>query len=337
MGFLLGFLFIAPFVFLYFLIIKGVDRYEPEPFWLLTVAFFWGAMGSTLFAIIGNEVGQAALGAALGAGNPMVDASTATFVAPVVEESTKGFGLLLLWAASAFWLKELDGPLDGAIYGGVIGLGFTLTEDILYTSSALAQGGGAAFGFTFVLRTIFGGLGHATFTAMTGIGIGVAIESRNPLLKLIAPIGGWMSGVGLHFLHNFLVTFYGGAGLFMKFAVFWSFDVAFFIVLFVLVWRDRTIVLRQLAGEVGQLLHPAEYKLTTSSNMFIPFWNWSKLRVSARGYGLARKKQLALIDLAFVKARRERGEGGSILDGREQKLRYEVAVANQQGVFIGAR
>ena len=35
----------------------------------------------------------------------------------------------------------------------------------------------------------------------------MAAETRNPALKLLAPIAGWMSAVGLHFLHNFLVTF----------------------------------------------------------------------------------------------------------------------------------
>ena len=38
-----------------------------------------------------------------------VQMSTASFVAPVVEESTKGFGLLILWVVSALWLKEVDG------------------------------------------------------------------------------------------------------------------------------------------------------------------------------------------------------------------------------------
>ena len=53
-------------VFIYFLIIKGVDRYEPEPWWLLTMAFFWGAVGATFFAIIGNEIGMGAVSAGLG-------------------------------------------------------------------------------------------------------------------------------------------------------------------------------------------------------------------------------------------------------------------------------
>jgi RsiW-degrading membrane proteinase PrsW (M82 family) len=43
----LAFLVIAPTVFVYFLIIKGMDRYEPEPIWLLSAVFFWGAVVAT--------------------------------------------------------------------------------------------------------------------------------------------------------------------------------------------------------------------------------------------------------------------------------------------------
>ena len=45
---------IAPTVFVYFLVIKGTDRFEPEPFWLLTLTFLWGAIVATLMAIIGK-------------------------------------------------------------------------------------------------------------------------------------------------------------------------------------------------------------------------------------------------------------------------------------------
>ncbi len=335
LGLIFGFLFIAPLVFIYFLIIKGVDRYEPEPFWLLSVAFFWGCMFATFFAIIGNGIGQGAMGILMGGDAKLVDASTATFVAPLVEESSKGMGLLLLWGLSALWLKEIDGALDGAIYGGVIGLGFTLTEDMLYVSSSAAQGGAAAFVVVLIMRTVMGGLGHASFTAMTGLGVGVANETRNPLIKIIAPIGGWMCAVGLHFLHNALLSFLGGAGLILKFMVFWTFDILFFVMLYILVARDRSIVLRGLADEVGKMLHPKEYQRTTDWKMFIPLWNVFSLQKSPQGYGSARRKQLDLVELAFLKNRRSRGESGQSLDDREQKLRTAIATANQQGIFVG--
>lgn len=332
---------IAPTVFVYFLVIKGTDRYEPEPFWVLTLAFLWGAVVATLTAMVGNAIGGGAISAALGPGatDGLVRASTASFVAPIVEETTKGIGLLLLWMASALWLRELDGAFDGAIYGGVIGLGFTMTEDVLYVANAGAQGGLGAFAGLFILRTVLAGLSHASFTAMTGLGVGIAAESSNALIKVIAPVGGWLAAVGLHFIHNFLVTFLfgGGAGLGAKLLVFWLFDALFFILVIVLAVRDRAIVLSGLVDEAGRLLHPKELARTTSYWMLVPFWNFFSLSASPSGYRASRKKQLDLVELAFLKHRRRRGENGPAIDRAEQELRTRIAQANHAGVFVGAR
>jgi hypothetical protein len=71
--------------------------------------------------------------------------------------------------------------------------------------------------------------------------------------------------------------------------------------------------------------------------MLFPLWNFFSLMNSPKGYGEARKKQLALVELSFLKHRRRRGERGAELDVREQELRQRIHVANQAGVFIGAR
>jgi RsiW-degrading membrane proteinase PrsW (M82 family) len=202
---------------------------------------------------------------------------------------------------------------------------------------ATSQAGLAGFGLVFILRTIMGGLGHASFTAMTGIGVGVAAESRSMFVKLVAPVGGWSAAVGLHFLHNFLVSFLGGGGVILKFLVFWTFAIVFFVLLYVLAFRDRAIVLRGLVDEVGKSLHPKEFKLTTSSGNLVPFYNLFTVMGSPGGYFAARKKQLALAELAFVKHRRRRGEAGAGLDSREASLRRTIDDANQRGVFIGKR
>ncbi|MGC4088269.1 MAG: PrsW family intramembrane metalloprotease [Polyangiaceae bacterium] len=341
MVWLFALLVIAPTVFGYFIVVKSTDRFEPEPFWLLAAAFLWGAVVATLLALIGNALGEGALSAALGAGvtDELVQRSTASFVAPFVEETTKGTGLLLLWMVSAFFLRELDGALDGAIYGGVIGLGFTLTEDVLYVSRAGEQGGFGAFFTVFVLRTLFSGLGHASFTAMTGLGVGIAAEAARGPLKLLAPIGGWMAAVGLHMVHNFLVTFLyrDGSGLGLKLAVFWLFDALFFVVILVLAVRDRAIVLRGLTDEAGRLLHPKELSRTTSYWMLVPLWNFMALNGSPGGYQRSRRKQLDLIELAFLKQRRRRGENDAALETVERGLRERIWLANQAGVFIGPR
>lgn len=340
-AFFLAVFLVSCCVFVYGLIIKAVDQYEPEPWWLLMMCFFWGALGATFISLILNTIGGGVIASAMGVRTAedarLASGATASFLAPFVEESAKGCFLLVLWAASAFWLRELDGALDGAIYGGVIGLGFTLTEDVLYIMRATSEGGLAAFGLLFFIRTILGGLGHATFTAMTGLGVGIAAESRSIPVKVIAPVGGWVAAMGLHFLHNFLVSFFGCAGVLSKFAVFFTFDAAFIVLLIVLGYRDRSIVIRNLVDEVGVMLHPKEFKLTTTAWQLLPLYGVFTLMGSPGGYRASRKKKLALAELAFLKHRRRRGEAGSGMDRDEQELRGSIQNLNNQGVFIGKR
>jgi hypothetical protein len=56
------------------------------------------------------------------------------------------------------------------------------------------------------------------------------------------------------------------------------------------------------------------------------------------GWGMfraRRKKQLALVEVAFIKNRRRRGETGRDLDRKEARLRQEIVLANRAGVWIG--
>jgi hypothetical protein len=112
-------------------------------------------------------------------------------------------------------------------------------------------------------------------------------------------------------------------------------DLLFFILVGALVARDRAIVLRELTGEVGTLLHPRELELVTSY-VTIGWRNWVAL--FAQGWGTfraRRRKQLALVEVAFIKNRRRRGEAGAQLDRKEARLRQEIVLANRDGVWIG--
>ncbi len=336
-GLLVGALLVSPCVLVYFLFIRGVDRYEPEPLWLLLLTFAWGAFGASVMSMVGDAVGAGALAVALdlGQGDPMLEASTATFVAPVVEETTKGLALLLLLLAAAAGFRELDGPLDGAIYGGMVGLGFTLAEDTLYLGRAMADGGLGALGATFVFRTVLAGLGHASFTAVLGLGVGAAATVRPVVLKLALPLAGWVGAVGLHFVHNLLVTFLlaEGLGFVAKLLLFWLFDLLFFVLVVALVARDRAIVRTGLAEEIGRLLDQPELERTTSWWMLVPLWNFFSLSQSRSGYAPSRRKQLDLVELAFLKHRRARGEAG--LEPAEQALRQRIWDARRAGVVLG--
>lgn len=335
-GIILGCVFVTPIVLMYLFFIRWVDRFEPEPWWLVLAAFVWGACFATVGGGISSSIAQTVAGAVFETSPGELDVVGATVFAPIFEETFKGVGVSLIALVSALGLRELDGPLDGAIYGGVVGLGFTLTEDILYVASQYASSGAVGFVLLLFLRTVLLGLSHCTFTACTGLGFGIATEARSWPMKVGAPIAGFGAAVAMHAMHNFLPTFFGGEGLVLMLGISWVIDLLFFLLLALLVARDRAVVVRELFGEVGYLLHPRELQLV-SSYFALGFKNWAVL--FSRGYDAfraRRQKQLLLVELAFVKSRRRRGEHGFDLDRKEASLRRDIVTANQRGVWIGS-
>lgn len=335
-GLILGLICVTPLVLTYLFFIRWADRFEPEPWWLIIAAFVWGAIFATLGGGISSSIAQGITSAIFDASPKDMDVIGATVFAPIFEETFKGIGVALIALISALGLRELDGPLDGAIYGGVVGLGFTLTEDILYVANQFATNGLGGFVILLFLRTVLLGLSHCTFTACTGLGFGIATESRSWFIKIGAPIFGFGCAMAMHAMHNFLPTVFGNEGLILMLLISWAIDLMFFVLLALLVVRDRTIVIRELFGEVGNLLQPRELQLVSSyfalgaKNMGVLFSRgWS-------AFSERRKKQLQLVELAFIKSRRRRGEHGPDLDRKEAELRRLIALANQRGVWIGS-
>ena len=192
---------------LYILPLMGLDRYDPEPFWLLAFAFAWGAIVAVLVSLFINSAFGIVV--AIGTGSPgIASIMSAVISAPVVEEGSKGIGLLVLLI---FFRRYFDDILDGIVYGGVIALGFATVENVMYygeglnraylqyglTSDALLS-----FLLLFTLRGILSPFAHVTFTAMTGIGCGISRESHNGFVKFIMPVVGYFAAVLLHGIWN---------------------------------------------------------------------------------------------------------------------------------------
>lgn len=121
----------------------------------------------------------------------------------LVEEGIKGAILLSIYY---FQRDEFHDPVDGIVLGALIGLGFAVTEDIVYFVNALAHGGLASFAVTVVLRVFFGWMNHSTFTACFGAALGVArMGPRGARRPLIAGLGLALA-VGLHNTFNLLAS-----------------------------------------------------------------------------------------------------------------------------------
>ncbi|MDO5630119.1 MAG: PrsW family glutamic-type intramembrane protease [Mobilicoccus sp.] len=171
-----------------------LDRQEAEPVSSLVVAFAWGALVATAFSYLANSfVHQVLWELALDA-----DLLTPVLVAPVVEESAKGLGILVVWLMRK---REFDGVLDGIVYAGVIAAGFAMAENVLYLGRALAEAGAAGLAVTFVLRGLVSPFAHPLFTIWIGIGIGLLVEKRGAL-RILAPFVGLAVAIGLHAAWN---------------------------------------------------------------------------------------------------------------------------------------
>lgn len=191
-----------------------LDRYEPEPRILLGLALAWGAAVATAGALVLGGIGGL-LGGVSAAGHLVV-------VAPITEEASKGaFLLLLLW-----WRRhELDGIIDGIVYAGMIGVGFAFVENILYLAAAYngtdgrGPGGVEDVTWTFVIRCLFSPFAHPLFTAFTGVGVGIAVLSRRRIVRITAPIIGYLLAVAGHAIWNGSTLLAEGAGFVVVYAV----------------------------------------------------------------------------------------------------------------------
>src|SRR4030095_2986874 len=159
---------------IYIMLLLWIDRYESEPLWLLATVFIWGAVVAVFVAFILNTMNDAIVTAATN--NAQIGNNFGAVIsAPIVEESAKAFILLLLFL---FKRDEFDGIIDGIVYAGMVGLGFAMTENVLYYGRAVG-GGAGALTFTWVLRGMAAPFSHPLFTSMTGIGLGWSRQSDN--------------------------------------------------------------------------------------------------------------------------------------------------------------
>jgi RsiW-degrading membrane proteinase PrsW (M82 family) len=279
-----------------------LDRLEPEPRGNLVLCFAWGAGVAALLAAIINTAGllfitQPELGQSRG------ELISATFGAPLVEESLKGAVLFwLLWRRR----QEFDGPTDGIMYAAMVGLGFAMMENVGYYIGALVRpevGGAQLLGFTFVFRGLLSPFAHPAFTAMTGIGVAYAATHRR---------GGWAAVTGLlgamalHGLWNGLAT-YGLPGI----AAAYLLVACVLIALVAVVVADRRRVVRLIwrflpAYETAGVITEADLRMLSTLRGRRQARRWAR-RTSGRTAAYAMTDyQLAATELALVHQRAER-------------------------------
>jgi protease PrsW len=278
---------------LYLLFIRAIDLYEREPLRYVAPVFAWGFAVATTISLVFNTL--AALTFEAIATRQVAGFLTAVFVAPVVEETTKGLALLIIFivaylASRSRRLIEFAGVMDGIVYGSAVGFGFALAEDILYGVQYGAE--------TFLVRRILGGFAHAAFTSLTGIGIGLIPFIHNRALRVFPPLFGLLGAIFLHATFNFLATTLGPvAYVFMFFVV-----LGYLVIIIVWLAFERRTIRGELRDEVESgLVSPEEYAILPT--FFRRTGYYLRLIFSGRlgAWAGSRRVHSAAVDLAFAK------------------------------------
>jgi hypothetical protein len=174
-------------------------------------------------------------------------------IAPLVEEPSKA--LILLYV---IWNRHFDNMTDGFVYGAAAGLGFGMTENLMYFVSV--SGDAAAWGSTVVIRTFYSAVMHATATAIVGATLGFA-RFRGCALLIVAGVVGLGLAMGVHAIWNGLITieevFGGNGGLFMlDLALFPIEVIGVFVVFQVCLLEESSTIKRELREEADAGLIP---------------------------------------------------------------------------------
>jgi RsiW-degrading membrane proteinase PrsW (M82 family) len=186
-------------------IVYRLDLFEREPKLVLAAALIWGGVIATSMAAQANDAWLSILGKV--ASPDLASQWGAAIVGPAVEETLKLAGVVTLFLIVP---GEFDGLMDGFVYGAMIGLGFTVVEDVSYfiTAVAAAPGvydqSGPVFD-TFLIRVVGGGLyGHVLFTGLTGLGFAYMATRRSVAVSTRVWRGGLCiaAGVAAHAVWN---------------------------------------------------------------------------------------------------------------------------------------
>lgn len=173
------------------------DLYDREPWWLVLAALGGGFVTMGLVGQAENET--------LAALRPTTLAGKAAIVA-IFEDGAK---LLVVMLIALVFVKHFNDPIDGLIYGTLVGLGAAVEESLMYIQlaqqTAIAVNESAIGGAGVTWASIAGAeviriVAHALLGGVAGFGVGVGARPngrrvRRPALKATC----LLTAVILHF------------------------------------------------------------------------------------------------------------------------------------------
>lgn len=219
------------------------DRWRPQRWVVWFLSLGWGAAVATFVAYHVNSWAAMQMQVS-GNFDPATSARAAIFVAPFVEEASKAtvlFGLALLVR------YELVSKVSLVVMGGLSAAGFAFTENIIYYARAIVYGatdisvGDAEKALVDLvwLRGFWTAFGHPLFTMMTAVGVAVALRTRSKVVRVLAPLIGYLLAALLHMVFNSQASMSEGTA---QFVAYWF--VAVPLLLSAVVWVVRQVLVQ---------------------------------------------------------------------------------------------
>ena len=292
-------------------VIYRLDYFEPEPVSLVAGALLWGGVVATSFASLANELFVGLLQRTMSP--DAFEAWAAAIAAPTNEELYKGLGLLVLFLIAR---REINGLMDGLIYGAFIGLGFQAVENVQYFLQVTDVSGNGqvvpVLGMFFVRVVVSGLYSHTLFSGLVGIGFAFAVTrvdvSRRR--RALVAAGLFLAAWSAHFLWNspLLESFLDDNNLLSFIPVALLKGLPFFVFLVLLVAFARRREAEAFSSLVGMdvgtgVLSQADIYIMLSGRRRRRARRAVERRKGPVGRRLQIMIQRALLDLAAIRAR----------------------------------
>jgi protease PrsW len=162
----------------------------------------WGITAATGFSILANSGLSAVWARAVSMW--FADKWGDSITAPIDEETLKMAGLALLTLIVTPWIR---GPMDGFVYGALIGQGFQAMENWTYAINAIFTNGGtdpigSVLQSTFT-RVVLTGLGsHWAMSAVAGAGLGFLLTRRRSPVRVAVGVALILLALTMHWNFN---------------------------------------------------------------------------------------------------------------------------------------
>ncbi|GID27941.1 PrsW family intramembrane metalloprotease [Paractinoplanes brasiliensis] len=212
-----GILFFGIYLVPWLFFLRHQNRYTAQPGGLLATGFVWGAFAATFWIALPANAAMLEIWSKL-LGPSGAAKWGAGLTAPINEEWGKALGLILLIGLAPALVRS---AYDGFIIGAFIGLGFQVSEDILYAynnaTSTFGENQLSSTLFVLVIRGFAGITSHALFSAVFCAGVmwilGRAAGERHVVRGVLACLAAmflhfaWDDVTGLAFGNPFLEAY----------------------------------------------------------------------------------------------------------------------------------